>query len=72
LDLPVAELVSRHVGSEGGPAPVPQYLPDLLDRVWNRRTEPGLVFDLELPLEQAADGYPPWTNPPPSKISPCP
>jgi len=31
--------------------------PNLLDRGGNRRIEPRLVFDLELPLEQAADGY---------------
>jgi threonine dehydrogenase-like Zn-dependent dehydrogenase len=36
---------------------VRRYLPDLLDRVWNRQIEPGLVFDLELPLEQVADAY---------------
>ena len=34
-----------------------QYLPELLDRVWNRRIDPGKVFDLELPLERAADAY---------------
>jgi threonine dehydrogenase-like Zn-dependent dehydrogenase len=57
VELPARELFFRNVGFKGGPASVPQYLPDLLDRVWNRRIEPGLVFDLELPLEQAADGY---------------
>jgi hypothetical protein len=28
-----------------------------LDRVWNRRIDPGKVFDLVLPLEQVADAY---------------
>jgi threonine dehydrogenase-like Zn-dependent dehydrogenase len=32
-------------------------LPDLLERVWGRRIDPGKVFDLELPLEQVADAY---------------
>jgi hypothetical protein len=39
--------------SSGGPGPVRRYLPDMLDRVWNRQIEPGKVFDL--PLEQVAD-----------------
>lgn len=34
-----------------------QFLPDLLDRVWRRRIDPGKVFDMTLPLEQVADGY---------------
>ena len=25
--------------------------------IWNRRIDPGQVFDLELPLDQAAAGY---------------
>jgi threonine dehydrogenase-like Zn-dependent dehydrogenase len=41
----------------GGPAPVRQYLPELIDLIWNRTIDPGKVFDLELPLEQAAEGY---------------
>ena len=41
----------------GGPAPVRRFLPDLIDLIWNRRIDPGKVFDLELPLDQAADGY---------------
>ena len=46
-----------HVHLHGGPAPVRRFLPDLIDRIWNRRIRPGRVFDLELPLDQAADGY---------------
>jgi threonine dehydrogenase-like Zn-dependent dehydrogenase len=41
----------------GGPAPVRQYLPELLNLIWNRQIEPGKVFDLALPLDEAADGY---------------
>ena len=41
----------------GGPAPVRQFLPELIELVWNRRIDPGKVFDLELPLEDAAAGY---------------
>jgi threonine dehydrogenase-like Zn-dependent dehydrogenase len=41
----------------GGPAPVRRFLPELIDLIWNRQINPGKVFDLELPLDQAADGY---------------
>ncbi len=41
----------------GGPAPVREYLPELLDLIWSREIEPGNVFDLTLPLEEAADAY---------------
>lgn len=41
----------------GGPAPVRRYLPDLIQLIWDRKIDPGKVFDLTLPLEQAAEGY---------------
>jgi threonine dehydrogenase-like Zn-dependent dehydrogenase len=41
----------------GGPAPVRRFLPELIDLIWNRHIHPGKVFDLELPLDEAADGY---------------
>jgi threonine dehydrogenase-like Zn-dependent dehydrogenase len=28
-----------------------------MDRIWNRQINPGKVFDLKLPLEEAAAGY---------------
>jgi threonine dehydrogenase-like Zn-dependent dehydrogenase len=55
--LPGDDLFYSHVHIHGGPAPVRRFLPDLMDRIWNRRIHPGKVFDLELPLEQAAQGY---------------
>jgi threonine dehydrogenase-like Zn-dependent dehydrogenase len=51
------ELFFSHVHLHGGPAPVRRFLPDLMDRIWNRRIRPGRVFDLEMPLEDAAAGY---------------
>jgi threonine dehydrogenase-like Zn-dependent dehydrogenase len=51
------ELFMSHVHLHGGPAPVRRFLPDLMDRIWNRTINPGKVFDLELPLDDAADGY---------------
>jgi threonine dehydrogenase-like Zn-dependent dehydrogenase len=50
-------LFYTHVRLLGGPAPVRRYLPHLIDLVWNRKIDPGKVFDLSLPLEQVADGY---------------
>jgi threonine dehydrogenase-like Zn-dependent dehydrogenase len=41
----------------GGPAPVRRFLPELIDLIWNRQIDPGKVFDLQLPLDEAAAGY---------------
>ncbi|WP_328828467.1 zinc-dependent alcohol dehydrogenase family protein [Streptomyces sp. NBC_00252] len=51
------ELFFSHVALRGGPAPVRRFLPDLIDRVLDGRIEPGRVFDLTLPLDDAAEGY---------------
>src|SRR4051795_9062257 len=41
----------------GGPAPVRRFLPELIDLIWHRQIDPGNVFDLELPLGDASEGY---------------
>jgi len=41
----------------GGPAPVRRFLPELIKLITNRKIDPGKVFDLTLPLEDAAEGY---------------
>ena len=46
-----------HVRLHGGPAPVRRFLPELIDLVWNRKINPGKVFDLTLPLDEVAEGY---------------
>jgi threonine dehydrogenase-like Zn-dependent dehydrogenase len=46
-----------HVHLHGGPAPVRRFLPLLIDLIWSRKIDPGKVFDLELPLDQAGAGY---------------
>jgi threonine dehydrogenase-like Zn-dependent dehydrogenase len=51
------ELFFSHVRVHGGPAPVRRFLPDLIDRILTGTIDPGKVFDVTLPLEQAADGY---------------
>jgi threonine dehydrogenase-like Zn-dependent dehydrogenase len=57
VELPGEEMFFSHVHFHGGPAPVRRFLPDLIDLIWTREIEPGRVFDLILPLDQAADGY---------------
>lgn len=44
-------------GMIGGPAPVRRFLPHLMDLILTRKINPGRVFDLELPLRDAAEGY---------------
>jgi threonine dehydrogenase-like Zn-dependent dehydrogenase len=51
------ELFFAEIHLLGGPAPVHRFLPELIDLIWNRKINPGKVFDLTLPLEQVAEGY---------------
>ncbi|GII23595.1 zinc-dependent alcohol dehydrogenase family protein [Planosporangium mesophilum] len=57
VELPGEELFFSHVHLHGGPAPVRRFLPELIDLIYNRDIDPGRVFDLTLPLDQAAEGY---------------
>jgi len=57
VELPGAELFFAEVHLHGGPAPVRRFLPELVDLIWNRKINPGKVFDLTLPLDQVAEGY---------------
>ena len=57
VSLDGAPLFFSHVHLHGGPAPVRRYLPQLIELVLDGTIEPGKVFDLTLPLEQAAEGY---------------
>lgn len=41
----------------GGPAPVRRFLPELIELIMTDQINPGAVFDLTLPLEEAAEGY---------------
>ena len=50
VELDGEKLFFSHVRLHGGPAPVRQYLPTLIDLVWNKKINPGKVFDLTLPL----------------------
>ena len=55
--LPGMDLFWSLAHLHGGPAPVRRFLPELIDLIWNRQIDPGKVFDLELPLDEAPAGY---------------
>jgi len=57
VTLPGEQMFFSHVHLHGGPAPVRQYLPHLIDLIWAGKIDPGKVFDLTLPLTEVAEGY---------------
>ncbi|GAB3606239.1 zinc-dependent alcohol dehydrogenase family protein [Conyzicola nivalis] len=57
VELDGLNLFFTSVHLHGGPAPVRHYLPELIDLIWDRKIDPGKVFDLTLPVEDAAEGY---------------
>jgi threonine dehydrogenase-like Zn-dependent dehydrogenase len=57
VELDGEKLFFGHVHLHGGPAPVRNYLPKLIDLVLERKIDPGKVFDLTLPLDRVAEGY---------------
>lgn len=57
MKLEMFPVFLRLVHLHGGPAPVRRFLPDLIQLVWDRKIQPGKVFDLTLPLDQVAEGY---------------
>ncbi len=57
VQIPGIQLFFAGIHALGGPAPVRRYLPDLIQLIWDRKIDPGKVFDLTLPLDRAAEGY---------------
>ena len=57
VELPVRRMFQKNIGLAGGMAPVRTYLPDLLQRTLDGSINPGLVFDLTLPLDDVAEAY---------------
>jgi threonine dehydrogenase-like Zn-dependent dehydrogenase len=57
VELPVRRMFQRNIGLAGGMAPVRKYLPELLELTLSGAIDPGLVFDLTLPLEKSPEGY---------------
>lgn len=57
VELNGLDLFFATVSLLGGPAPVRRFLPELVDLIMTDQLDPGVVFDLTLPIEAAADGY---------------
>ncbi|MET1044199.1 MAG: alcohol dehydrogenase catalytic domain-containing protein [Microbacteriaceae bacterium] len=55
--LPMRELFDTNIIVGGGMAPARAYIPQLLPEVLSGAINPGRVFDLELPLADAAEAY---------------
>lgn len=51
------DLFESLIHLHGGPAPVRRFLPELIELIWERRIDPGKVFDLTLPLDDVAGAY---------------
>ena len=57
VEVPISKMFGDNVGLRGGVAPVRAYLPMLRDLVLAGEIDPGVVFDLQLPLAEAAEAY---------------
>ncbi|WP_345762161.1 zinc-dependent alcohol dehydrogenase family protein [Diaminobutyricibacter sp. McL0608] len=57
VELPGLELFFSGVHLHGGPAPVRRFLPELITLIMDGEIDPGAVFDVTLPLDDAAAGY---------------
>ncbi|WP_434316174.1 zinc-dependent alcohol dehydrogenase family protein [Leifsonia sp. P73] len=57
VELPGLELFFSGVHLHGGPAPVRRFLPELIASIMRDEFDAGAVFDLTLPLSDAAEGY---------------
>lgn len=57
VTIPGIELFFAGIHTLGGPAPVRRFLPDLIQLIWDRKIDPGKVFDLTLPLDEAPEAY---------------
>lgn len=57
VELDGLDLFFSTVSLLGGPAPVRRFLPELIDLIMTDQIDPGIVFDLTLPIDRAAEGY---------------
>ena len=65
--LPGEELFFSHVHLHGGPAPVRRFLPDLIDRIWNRRSTPAGSSTSSCRSTRPPTATGPWTSAAPSR-----
>ena len=57
VNIPGIQMFFAGIHALGGPAPVRRFLPELIQLIWDGKIDPGKVFDLTLPLEEASEGY---------------
>jgi threonine dehydrogenase-like Zn-dependent dehydrogenase len=57
VEIPGGELFGSGIHLHGGPAPVRRFLPELVDLIMRGEIDPGIVFDLTVPIDEAAEGY---------------
>ena len=62
VSLDMDRMFFAEVHMFGGPAAVRKYLPTMIDLIYRGEINPGAVFDLVLPFEQAAEGYAAWMS----------
>ena len=62
VSLDMDRMFFAEVHMFGGPAAVRKYLPTMIDLIYRGEINPGAVFDLVLPLEQASEGYAAWMS----------
>lgn len=56
-EIPLRYLFETNISVAGGMAPARTYIPELLADVLAGTINPGKVFDVEMPLEEAAEAY---------------
>jgi threonine dehydrogenase-like Zn-dependent dehydrogenase len=56
-EIPLRYLFDRNITVAGGMAPARTYIPELLKDVLSGAINPGRVFDVEMPLEEAPEAY---------------
>ncbi|WP_026321014.1 zinc-dependent alcohol dehydrogenase family protein [Arhodomonas aquaeolei] len=57
VSLEGEKLFFTHAHLHGGPAPVRNFLDELIPLIWDRKIDPGKVFDVTMPLDQVAEAY---------------
>jgi len=56
VEIKGEELFFPHIHLQGGPAPMRRYLPKLIEQLWERKINPGNVFDLHTPPRPSGGG----------------
>jgi len=56
-EIPLRYLFDKNITVSGGMAPARTYIPELLKDVLSGAINPGRVFDVEMPLEEAPQAY---------------